>query len=152
MLATHHANDMAMRLATIPGIGPIGASALAASVSDPHQFKSGREFAAWLGLTPLQNSSGGKERQGRISKMGDRYLRKLLIVGMTSLVRRAKSKPESVDPYLASWHGSRRGLQRSRWPTRQRGSPGRSWCVATRTAHQRRGSSPHKVHEVARAM
>ena len=101
MLATHHANDMAMRLATIPGIGPIGASALAASVSDPHQFKSGREFAAWLGLTPLQNSSGGKERQGRISKMGDRYLRKLLIVGMTSLVRRAKSKPESVDPYLA---------------------------------------------------
>jgi transposase len=101
MLASHRANDMAMRLATIPGIGPIGASALAASVSDPRQFKSGREFAAWLGLTPLQQSSGGKERHGRISKMGDRYLRKLLIVGMTSLVRRAKYKPESVDPYVA---------------------------------------------------
>lgn len=102
MLASHRANDVAMRLTTIPGIGPIGASALAASVADPHQFKSGREFAAWLGLTPLQKSSGGKERQGRISKMGDRYLRKLLIVGMTSLVRRAKYKPESVDPYLAN--------------------------------------------------
>jgi len=101
MLASHRANDVAMRLATIPGIGPIGASALAASVADPHQFKSGREFAAWLGLTPLQNSSGGKERQGRMSKMGDRYLRKLLIVGMTSLVRRARYKPESVDPYVA---------------------------------------------------
>ena len=101
MLASQRANDLATRLATIPGIGTVGASALAASVADPHQFKSGREFAAWLGLTPLQNSSGGKERQGRISKMGDKYLRQLLIVGMTSLVRRAKYKPESVDPYVA---------------------------------------------------
>ena len=101
MLAWQRASDVATRLATIPGIGPVGASALAASVADPHQFKSGREFAAWLGLTPLQKSSGGKERQGRISKMGDKYLRKLLIVGMTSLVRRAKYKPESVDPYVA---------------------------------------------------
>jgi transposase len=101
MLASHRSSDVAMRLATIPGIGPIGASALAASVADPHQFRSGREFAAWLGLTPLQKSSGGKERHGRISKMGDKYLRKLLIVGMTSLVRRAKYKPESVDPYVA---------------------------------------------------
>lgn len=101
MLASHRANDLAVRLATIPGIGPVAASALAASVADPHQFRSGREFAAWLGLTPLQNSSGGKERQGRISKMGDKYLRQLLIVGMTSLVRRAKYKPESVDPYVA---------------------------------------------------
>ena len=63
---------------------------LAASVTDPHQFRSGRQFAAWLGLTPLQKSSGGKERLGRITKMGDKYLRKLLVVGMTSLVRRAK--------------------------------------------------------------
>ena len=101
MLASHRANDVAVRLATIPGIGPVGASALAASVADPHQFRSGREFAAWLGLTPLQKSSGGKERQGRISKMGDKYLRKLLIIGMTSLVRRAKYKPQSVDPYVA---------------------------------------------------
>lgn len=101
MLASQRASDVAVRLATIPGVGPVGASALAASVADPHQFKSGREFAAWLGLTPLQNSSGGKERHGRISKMGDKYLRKLLIIGMTSLVRRAKYKPQSVDPYVA---------------------------------------------------
>src|SRR6202043_1557502 len=77
-------NDVARRLMTIPGIGPVGATALAASVTDPHQFRSGRQFAAWLGLTPLQKSSGGKERLGRITKMGDRYLRKLLVVGACS--------------------------------------------------------------------
>ena len=97
----HRSNDVSRRLATIPGIGPIGASALAASVADPHQFKSGRQFAAWLGLTPLQNSSGGKERLGRISKMGDQYLRKLLVVGMTALVRSVKYKAEKADPRLA---------------------------------------------------
>jgi transposase len=97
----HRGNDLSQRLASIPGIGPIGASALTASVTDPHQFRSGRQFAAWLGLTPLQNSSGGKERLGRISKMGDRYLRKLLFVGAMAMVRRAKHKPEAVDPRLA---------------------------------------------------
>jgi transposase IS116/IS110/IS902 family protein len=60
------------------------------------------QFAAWLGLTPLQKSSGGKERLGRITKMGDKYLRKLLIVGMTSLVRRAKDNPPTIDPRLAN--------------------------------------------------
>ena len=94
-------NDVARRLMTIPGIGPVGATALAASVTDPHQFRSGRQFAAWIGLTPLQKSSGGKERLGRITKMGDKYLRKLLIVGMTSLVRRAKYNPGKIDPRLA---------------------------------------------------
>ena len=68
-------NDVARRLMTIPGIGTVGATALVASVTDPLQFRSGRQFAAWLGLTPLQKSSGGKERLGRISKMGDKYLR-----------------------------------------------------------------------------
>jgi transposase len=93
-------NDVARRLMTIPGIGPIGATALAASVTDPHQFRSGRQFAAWLGLTPLQKSSGGKERLGRITKMGDKYLRKLLVVGMTALVRRTRQNPEG-NPRLA---------------------------------------------------
>ena len=102
LLVWQRGNDVARRLMTIPGIGPVGAAALAASVTDPHQFHSGRQFAAWLGLTPLQKSSGGKERLGRISKMGDKYLRRLLIVGMTSLVRRAKYKPETVDPRLAN--------------------------------------------------
>jgi transposase len=101
LLVWQRGNDVARRLMTIPGIGPIGATALAASVTDPHQFRSGRQFAAWLGLTPLQKSSGGKERLGRITKMGDKYLRKLLIVGMTSLVRRAKYNAQTIDPRLA---------------------------------------------------
>jgi transposase len=92
----------AQRLATIPGIGPVGATALAAAVTDPTQFRSGRQFAAWLGLTPLQNSSGGKERLGRISKKGDKYLRRLLVIGATSLVRRAKHKPETADQRLVA--------------------------------------------------
>ncbi len=100
ILAWHRSSDVAQRLATIPGIGVISATALAASVTDPRQFRSGREFAAWLGLTPLQHSSGGKERMGRISKMGDKYLRRLLVVGMTSLVRRARVSPTSVDPRI----------------------------------------------------
>ena len=102
LLVWQRGNDVARRLMTIPGIGPVGATALAASVTDPHQFRSGRQFAAWLGLTPLQKSSGGKERLGRITKMGDKYLRKLLIVGMTSLVRRAKHNPRTIDPRLAN--------------------------------------------------
>ena len=102
LLAWHRSSDIARRLATIPGVGTICATAFAASVTDPHQFRSGRQFAAWLGLTPLQHSSGGKERLGRISKMGDKYLRRLLVVGMTSLVRRAKYKPDAVDPWLAA--------------------------------------------------
>jgi len=101
LLTWQRENDVARRLMTVPGIGPVGATALAAAITDPHQFRSGRQFAAWLGLTPLQNSSGGKERLGRISKMGDKYLRKLLIVGMTSLVRRAKYRPDKVDLRLA---------------------------------------------------
>ena len=101
LLVWQRGNDVARRLMTIPGIGPVGATALAASITDPHQFRSGRQFAAWLGLTPLQKSSGGKQRLGRITKMGDKYLRKLLIVGMTSLVRRARYNPKTVDPRLA---------------------------------------------------
>src|SRR6201990_3285765 len=100
LLVWQRGNDVARRLLTIPGIGPVGATALAASITDPHQFRSGRQFAAWLGLTPIQKSSGGKERLGRISKMGDKYLRKLLIVAMTALVRRARQNPEG-DPRLA---------------------------------------------------
>jgi transposase len=101
LLALQRTDDVARRLSTIPGVGPIGATALAASVTDPGQFRSGRQFAAWLGLTPLQNSSGGKERLGRISKMGDGYLRKLLVIGATSLVRRARNRPETVDHRMA---------------------------------------------------
>jgi transposase len=75
------ADPVAERLMTIPGIGPVTASAITATVQEPSAFKGPREFAAFLGLTPRQSSSGGKERLGRISKMGNGYLRKLLVVG-----------------------------------------------------------------------
>jgi len=88
-------DQVVKRLQTIPGIGIITASALVASVTDPHQFTSGRQFAAWLGLTPRANSSGGKERSGHISKMGDRYLRRLLINGMTSQLQSVRRHPDS---------------------------------------------------------
>ena len=88
-------NPVVKRLQTIPGIGIVTASALAASVADPHQFTSGRQFAAWLGLTPRANSSGGNERMGRIFKMGDRYLRRLLVTGMTAQGRSVRRNPEA---------------------------------------------------------
>ncbi len=95
MMIWFRGNDLAKRLETIPGIGIITASALAASVSDPHRFTSARQFAASLGLTPKANSSGGRERMGRISKMGDRYLRRLLVTGMTSQLQSARRKPDA---------------------------------------------------------
>jgi transposase len=92
----HKADAASRRLATQPGIGPIAASAARASVPDPHHFRSGRDFAASLGITPRQHSTGGKERLGRISKMGDRYLRTLLVLGATSVLAQAKrfARPE----------------------------------------------------------
>ena len=89
LMAWHRQSTDSQRLETIPGVGLITATALAASVPDPSVFKSGRQFAAWLGLVPRQNSSGGKERLGRVSKMGNGYLRRLLVVGATSVTRRA---------------------------------------------------------------
>ncbi len=89
-------------LQTIPGVGAVTASALAASIGDGHQFRNGREFAAWLGLTPANKSSGGKERLGRITKMGDQYLRQLLVLGATSLVRQVRSHPERANKWLAA--------------------------------------------------
>lgn len=91
-----------MLLRTIPGVGPVTASAIVATAGDGHQFRSGREFAAWLGLTPLNRSSGGKECLGRISKMGDRYLRRLLVTGMTARLNQMKVNPDRVDPWAMS--------------------------------------------------
>lgn len=88
-------------LQTIPGVGPITASAIIATVGSGNQFKNGREFAAWLGLTPLNKSSGGKERLGHISKMGDQYIRRLLVLGMTSRIRSIRLEPEKFDPWFA---------------------------------------------------
>jgi transposase len=82
-------DETARRLATIPGIGPITASLIAATVGDIGMFKSARHFAAWLGLAPRQHSTGGKTRLGRITKTGNREIRKLLVLGATSMVYRA---------------------------------------------------------------
>ena len=98
--AWHRANDNSRRLETTPGIGPITASALAASITDPQIFKSGRMMAAWIGLVPKQNSTGGKERMGRISKQGDQYLRWLLVAGAMSVIKQVKRRG-TADPWLA---------------------------------------------------
>jgi transposase len=102
LLAWYRSSELAQRIATVPGVGLLGATALAATVTDPSHFRSGRQFAAWLGLTPLNHSSGGKERLGHISKMGDQYLRRLLVTGMTALVRRNKHHPSAADPRLSA--------------------------------------------------
>lgn len=91
----------ARRLMRMPGIGPITASAIVATIGDAKQFETGRDLAAWLGLTPLNKSSGGRDRFGRITKKGDRYIRKLLIIGMTSRALMAKNKPEKADIWTA---------------------------------------------------
>jgi transposase len=102
LMVWHRQDAASQRLATIPGVGVITATALAASVTDPSLFRSGREFAAFLGLVPRQNSSGGKDRLGRISKMGDGYLRKLLVVGATSVIRRAGDNASATGAWVRS--------------------------------------------------
>jgi transposase len=99
LLVQHRANPASKRLQSIPGIGIIGASAIAATVTDPKAFRSGRDLAAWIGLVPRQDSTGGKQKLGPISKQGDRYLRRILVVGAHSVLRRAKLNPEKY-PWL----------------------------------------------------
>jgi transposase len=94
IMAQHRSNDASTRLQTIPGIGVIGATAIAATVADPTVFRSGRDFAAWIGLVPRQDSTGGKQKLGPISKQGDQYLRRILVVGAHAVLRRAKQNPE----------------------------------------------------------
>jgi transposase len=107
LLAWHKTNAVSQRLASIPGIGPIIATAIATTVADPNVFRSGRQFAAWLGLVPRQNSTGGKPRLGGITKRGNRYLRRLLINGASANLLR--SKATKADPWVI-------GLRRRRPP------------------------------------
>jgi transposase len=99
--AWHRTNEDSRRLESTPGIGPITASALVASITDPQVFKSGRMMAAWIGLVPRQSSTGGKERMGGISKQGDQYLRWLLVIGAMTVIRHAKRRG-TADPWLAN--------------------------------------------------
>jgi transposase len=98
--AQHRASDVSRRLESVPGIGVIGASAIVATITDPSAFRSGRDLAAWIGLVPRQYSTGGKEKLGGISKQGDRYLRRLLVVGATAVVRQARLHPDKY-PWIA---------------------------------------------------
>jgi len=102
ILAWHRASEMSRRLDDIPGVGPLIATALVASIPDPHAFRSGRDLSAWIGLVPKQNSTGGKERLGHISKAGNRYLRKLLVVGALSVIKQAKQMGSSRRPWLVA--------------------------------------------------
>jgi transposase len=99
IMVQHRSNEASKRLESIPGIGLIGATAIAATVPDPKVFRSGRDFAAWIGLVPRQDSTGGKQKLGPISKRGDRYLRRILVVGACAVLRYARHKPEKY-PWL----------------------------------------------------
>ena len=100
-IVKHARNDAtARRLATIPGIGPITASLIAATVVDISQFKSARQFAAWLGLVPRQNSTGGKTRLGQITKAGNKEIRKLLVLGATSMLGHAEGWHSALGAWL----------------------------------------------------
>lgn len=102
LMAWHRKSAASQRLETIPGVGLIIATALAVSVPDPIVFKPGRQFAAYLGLVPRQNSSGGKDRLGRISKMGNGNLRQLLLVGATSVTRRTSTTDTRTGAWVRS--------------------------------------------------
>jgi transposase len=90
LMAWHRQDQTSQCLATIPGIGPIGAVSFALKVSDPKGFRSGRHFAAWIGITPRENSTAGKHRPGKISREGDESLRRLLVLGATAVIQQAK--------------------------------------------------------------
>jgi transposase len=109
LVSLHRTNETSRRLASIPGVGPITAMAIANTVTDASVFRSGREFAAWLGLTPKSHSSGGKERLGRITKRGDRYIRHLLYIGAGNVIRFAKARAATGEAWI-------RGLQDRRPP------------------------------------
>jgi transposase len=100
--AWHRSNEMSMRLEEAPGVGPVLATALVATVADPKSFRSGRNFSAWIGMVPKQHSSGGKNRLGNISKQGDRYLRGLFVAGALSVIRYAKIHGTKHRPWLTA--------------------------------------------------
>jgi transposase len=100
IIAWHRSNATSKRLDAIPGVGPALATALVASIADPRAFRSGRDFSAWVGLVPKQNSSGGKDRLGNISKQGDRYLRSLFTAGALAVIRYAKIHGAGHRPWL----------------------------------------------------
>jgi transposase len=102
LMKWHREDDISRRIATIPGVGPIGSSMLSMKAPPPETFRSGRDFAAWLGLTPKDHSTGGRQRLGGITKAGDSILRSTLIVGATALLRHVRKGRHKPTPWLAS--------------------------------------------------
>jgi transposase len=100
LMAWHRQNALSRRLMGIPGIGPIGAALLAMKVTDPHAFRSGRDLAAWVGLTPKDHSTGGKQRLGKITRAGDEALRCALVVGATAVIKQVKNGRGHPSPWL----------------------------------------------------
>jgi transposase len=100
--AWHRSSETSRRLDDCPGVGPVLATALVATVADPKSFRSGRNFSAWIGLVPKQRSSGGKNRLGSISKQGDRYLRGLFVAGALAVIRYAKIHGTKHRPWLTA--------------------------------------------------
>ncbi len=159
IMAWHRANEASRRLATIPGIGPITAPAIVATVPDPAVFHSGRQFAAWIGLVPRQNSSGGKERLGGISKQGDRYLRRLLVVGATAVIRHARTRSSAEGRWLRGLLERRPArlasvalankTARIAWAVLARGEPYRKPDADNAAGSEHRAD---EGHEVARVM
>ncbi len=136
LLAWHKTDARSKRLDGVPGIGLMGATALSALVPDAKLFKNGRHLAAWLGLAPKQDGTGGKIRLGRISKAGDGYLRRLLVLGATSLIRSLANKTTPLVSALgARACGQALETGRNGRPRQQaRASPGRSWPRAKPTS------------------
>ena len=102
IMTWHRSNEASRRLDAIPGVGPVLATALIASIAEPKAFRSGRNFSAWIGLVPKQHSSGGKDRLGSISKQGDRYLRSLFMAGALAVIRYAKIHGSRHRPWLTA--------------------------------------------------
>src|SRR2546425_9102388 len=128
LLAWHKSNPVSQRLASIPGIGPIIATAIATTLADPYVFRSGREFAAWLGLVPRQNPTGGKTRLGGITKRGNRYFRRLLINGASAKLPRSKAtktEPRGI------------GIRRRRPPPGADPGPGKKTAPVARAGMRR---------------
>jgi len=125
IIRQHKSSDRSRRLETVPGIGVIGATAIDATMTDPKAFRSGRDFAAWIGLVPRQDSTGGKPKLGRISKQGYQYLRRILVVGAHAVLQRARQHPRSIPGSPRYWRDGHSRSWRSRSPTRWLALPGR---------------------------
>ncbi|AJY48899.1 transposase IS111A/IS1328/IS1533 [Halomonas sp. KO116] len=143
-------DPVARRLMTLRGVGILTASALTGALGDAQAFKRGRDFAASLGLTPRQHSTGGRDRQLGISKRGDCYLRTLLVHGARTALRWSEGREDNLSHWVRHWPNASTPMSwSSRWPTRRLASPGRSHATTrpmTPTWHRRRRSTGNLRH------